>query len=100
MANKIQQSIKMPELDKNGKAAVLKLYTTKGSRGLYSNASVNFIEGHFETHMMFSDFNETIATSNARATQKAIDVLHEKSFNVQAIETIKQQARDHYKAKN
>jgi hypothetical protein len=97
MANPIVSRIPLPELEKDGKKAVLVLRTAKTFSGITSNAVVNFIEGNYETHRMFSDFSKNIITdTHSRATQKTINAQHFKSFTSGNIAILKEAALVHY----
>jgi hypothetical protein len=55
----------------------LRVTTMKRSRGMSTNASVvHMKEDGCYTHMVFSDFSETLAAESGRATMAAIERLH------------------------
>ncbi len=83
----------MPEL---GERKFLELSTLKLSQGLKTSASVStaHADGSGFTTVIFSDFYATVNSSKARATAKAVEILHDEAKT--NIETIKAAARKHY----
>lgn len=76
----------------------LELVTRKASRGgIWSNARVFEHNDGFKTTDVFGDYSKTLATSPARATEKAIRALHEKALDSMRVAMI--EAREHTVAK-
>lgn len=77
MANKRQKSIELglTKQDSGRDArAVLELTTDKGSRGIWSVASVMWVGGGFTTFVIFGDYSVTLMNDKtARGTQGNID---------------------------
>ena len=66
--------------------AVLEMTTDKGSRGLYSRASVCWVGGGLKTFMLFGDFSVNLLQDRAtRATQGAIDRQHAAVFTTEKV---------------
>lgn len=74
----------------------LKVLTYKGSRGLQTSATVVKFgdDGASCSFAMFSDFSKTIATSNARATEKNVGAVH--SSALEGIGAVIESAKAHY----
>ena len=80
--------------------AMLELLTTKGSRGLYSAATVSWAGGGCRSFEIYGDFRETLARNpNARATQKAIDDLHAGTCTPEVIADVTSRAKAFYAEK-
>lgn len=63
--------------------------TSKASRGgIATRARVFKSDGRFNTTDLFGDWNKTLATAPARATEKAIRALHEQALQGLAAELV------------
>jgi len=96
MATPRQNDYPMPDIAPN---AYLRIRTGKVNGCLKSIASVYAKSDGFETHAMGmgsgGDYYQPIDSVDKRATQKAIDTLHDNAIAVY-LEEVKQLARDHY----
>lgn len=84
-----------------GDKRVLNIVTLKVSSGDFvTTASVAKVEGGFETHIMFQDFNVRLGIGSARGTEKNVTNLH-RGFVTAAggLDAIVAKARAHYAAK-
>jgi hypothetical protein len=98
MAQKVSQSIPMPELDKEGKQCMLECVTYRPHEGgVYSSVRVHFLEGQWKTTELFGDFHCRLEYNKGlRATQKNVDNQHARLFTPQAVEIFKNQVRAFY----
>ena len=109
MATDKKQFVPLPELDHTDRAGRatkgrLMLETGKGyNGGLQCDATVHHVGNGFATHAFGlgsgGDFSEKVALNKtARATQKAIDTLHDQTFTQDAIDGILQRVKQWYAA--
>ncbi len=82
------------------KRAVLELRTSSGFRsGIRSSVTVFWIENGFRSTMLFGDYSKNLATTDKRATQKAIDTQHANVFTQAEINLQVAAAKAHYATK-
>lgn len=98
MAENIKQDIELGLAEK-GKHGILELRTASVGRGIRSSVTVFWSDGEFRTTALFSDYHKSLATTDKRATQKAINTQHALVFTQAEITVQVAAAKEHYAKK-